>query len=149
MRWYVASSWKNAEDVREIVDRLRSFGAEAYDFTKHSFDWEEIEPLTDDVKKELDVLEIHQWYDHPLVKTHFRIDMAALQSCDALVALFPAGNSTHIEMGIVKGRGKPIYLISKGGIDELDRDLLYLCFDNIYGSITEFIRDKYYDKLSY
>ncbi len=141
--WYIASSWKNATDVRMIVDRMRSFGEDVYDFTKHSFTWEEIEPkLTPELLVELKGLPEHNWYDHPVVRQHHRMDMEALRKCDTLVALFPAGNSTHIEIGIVIGREKPVFAIAPNG---LERDLLYLSFNKIYSSIDEFIRDQYHD----
>lgn len=139
MLWYVASSWKNAYHVENTVRRLRQIGQEAYDFTHHSFNWADIEEVDEIDVKHVGTLPSEMWYSHPMVTKHYAKDMKALNECDALVALFPAGNSTHIEIGFVAGRQKPVYLISG---DDLERDLLYLLFKKVYSSIDEFIEDQ-------
>jgi len=139
MMWYVASSWKNAELVKGLIALLRKEGYEVYDFTHHSFNWAEltIPDAKEEAKKSgVDALPDHQWFEHELVINHFHKDLEALQTCDALVAIFPAGNSTHIEIGYVAGRGKPVYAIAHEG---LKRDLLYLLFNKTFGSLTDFI----------
>lgn len=140
MMWYVASSWKNAIQVKELIEALRKEGYEVYDFTHHSFNWADLQ-VPDEKEKALidgrDKLPDAAWFEHPLVNEHFHKDMDALQTCDALVAIFPAGNSTHIEIGYVAGRGKPIYAITPP--NGLKRDLLYLLFNNSFTSIVDFI----------
>jgi hypothetical protein len=139
MKWYVASSWKNADTVRQVVKLLREQGEEVYDFTHHSFDWADLEVPDEKLKAMIDGrdrLPDAAWFAHPLVQEHFKKDIEALKVCDALVAIFPAGNSTHIEIGYAAGRGCHCYAIAPEG---LKRDLLYRLFKGVYKSPEEFI----------
>lgn len=139
MKWYVASSWKNADQVRELIKLLREQGEEVYDFTHHSFNWAELD-VPDEKAKALidgrDNLPDAAWFNHPIVTEHFHKDIEALKTCHALVAIFPAGNSTHIEIGYAAGRGCHLYAIAPEG---LKRDLLYRLFKGVYKSSEEFI----------
>lgn len=132
MKIYVASSWKNAKRVRELVAVLRSIGFIVYDFTYHSFNWADLnlpdakeEALIDGRNK----LATQEWMNHPKVCEHYRLDLAALNACDILIAIFPCGNSTHIEAGFVAGRGKELYALSD---EPLGRDLLYKLFKRVF-----------------
>jgi len=139
MKWYVASSWRNADQVRMLVKRLRELGEEVYDFTHHSYDWADLD-VPDEKTKALvdgrDKLPDEAWINHPLVVEHFHKDMDALNSCDALVAIFPAGNSTHIEIGFAAGRKCKLYAVAPEG---LKRDLLYRVFKGVFRTQEDFI----------
>ena len=129
---YVASSWKNANRVRNLVYVLRSIGFVVYDFTYHSFNWADLNQSN--AKKELriehgDKLSIPEWFNHPKVCKHFQLDLAALNACDLLIAIFPCGKSTHLEVGFVAGRGKEVYALSD---EPLGRDLLYKLFKKVF-----------------
>lgn len=139
MKIYVASSWKNANRVRNLVDVLRSIGFVVYDFTYHSFNWADLN--LPNAKEEAridgrDKLATPEWLKHPKVCKHFQLDLAALNTCDLLIAIFPCGKSTHIEAGFVAGRGKEIYALSD---EPLDRDLLYKLFKKVFTCEADFI----------
>jgi len=139
MKIYIASSWKNANRVMGLITVLRNLGYVVYDFTHHSFNWAELD--IPDAKEEAridgrDKLATSEWLNHPKVCTHYRQDLAALNACDALIAIFPCGNSTHIEAGFVAGRGKEIYALSD---EPLGRDLLYKLFREIFSCEADLI----------
>jgi hypothetical protein len=139
MKWYVASSWKNAEQVIGLVKAMRAQGEEVYDFTHHSFNWKDIDQPDSKctaLRDGRDEFPDHEWFNHPTVVEHYEKDIQALEECHALVAIFPAGNSTHIEIGYAAGRGCHLYAIAPEG---LKRDLLYRLFKGVYKSPEEFI----------
>jgi NDP-sugar pyrophosphorylase family protein len=139
MKWYVASSWKNAAQVVDLIKRMRELGEDVYDFTHHSFNWKDCEQpdsKLDALRDGRDELPDHEWFNHPIVVEHFHKDIEALKSCEALVAIFPAGNSTHIEIGFAAGRGCKLYAIAPEG---LKRDLLYRVFERVHLTPTEFL----------
>ncbi len=141
MKWYVASSWKNAAQVVDLIKRMRELGEEVYDFTHHSFNWkdcQEPDSKCTALRDGRDQLPDHEWFNHPIVVEHFNKDLEALQTCDALVAIFPAGNSTHIEIGYAAGRKCHLYAIAPEG---LKRDLLYRVFKGVYKSQEKFISE--------
>ena len=132
MKIYVASSWKNANRVRNLVDVLRSIGYIVYDFTYHSFNWADLNLPNAKEEAKIDgraKLATPEWFNHPEVSKHFQSDLAALNACDLLIAIFPCGKSTHIEVGFVAGRGKDVYALSD---EPLGRDLLYKLFEKVF-----------------
>lgn len=139
MKWYVASSWKNADQVRALIKAMRELGEEVYDFTHHSFNWADLE-VPDEKAKALidgrDQLPDAAWFIHPIVVEHYQKDIEALKTCEALVAIFPAGNSTHIEIGFAGGRKCLLYAIAPEG---LKRDLLYRLFSAVFSSADQFL----------
>jgi len=143
MKWYVASSWKNAAQVVDLIKRMRELGEEVYDFTHHSFNWKECEKpdaKLDALRDGRDELPDFEWFNNPTVKLHYAKDIEALKACNALVAIFPAGNSTHIEIGYAAGRGCKVYAIAPEG---LKRDLLYRLFDSVHLTANEFLNERF------
>jgi nucleoside 2-deoxyribosyltransferase len=129
MRIYVASSWKNALQVRAVCDYLREQGHTVYDFTEQHFNWVNLAP-------ELPSLDDTKWYVHPLVLKHYTEDREAIDNCDLLVAIMPAGNSTHMELGIAIGEDKTTVTVG-----DRTRDLLYLATTAHYVDIMEFFHE--------
>ena len=139
MKIYIASSWKNKNRVQGLISVLRSCGYVIYDFTYHSFNWADLN--LPDAKEEAlitgrDKLATKEWMEHPKVCEHYKLDFAALNACDALIAIFPCGNSTHLEAGFVAGRGKDIYALSD---EPLGRDLLYKLFQKVFSCEADLI----------
>ena len=128
-----------------MVDVLRSIGYIVYDFTYHSFNWADLN--LPNAKEEAkidgrDKLATPGWANHPKVNKHFQLDLAALNACDLLVAIFPCGKSTHLEVGFVAGRGKEVYALSD---EPLSRDLLYKLFKKVFNceaDLIDFLEEK-------
>lgn len=94
-RFYVASSFKNVENVHYVAQNLDSKGyVNTYDWTRNAKALNEkaftFEDLRDIGQKERD----------------------ALLNADVVVVLLPGGKGTHIEMGIAIGQAKRIILHS-------------------------------------
>lgn len=90
MNFYVASSFRNIEQVRTLSRELALNGHH------HTYDWtqaggaDSLEALAAIGAKEKD----------------------AVMDADLLVVLLPAGKGSHIELGIALGLGKRIYIYS-------------------------------------
>lgn len=90
MKFYVASSFSNIENVRIVSKVLQNHGfCHTYDWTKNNRA-NSIELLADIGESE----------------------KKAVAVSDILVILLPGGKGSHIEMGIALGLGKTVYLYS-------------------------------------
>jgi nucleoside 2-deoxyribosyltransferase len=122
MRIYVASSWKNVEQIA-VVRALQACGHEVYDFRHPApgntgFSWSEMDPLwrqwtPDDYRKAL---------QHPIAMKAYAFDVGALQSCDVCVLVLPSGRSASWEFGYAMGRGKRGYVLQ---MEKDEPELMY------------------------
>ncbi|MER2169581.1 MAG: nucleoside 2-deoxyribosyltransferase [Psychrobacillus psychrodurans] len=90
MKFYIASSFQNIKQVRELAELLMGKG------WKHTYDW------TDNLKAES--------YAH--LAEIGKKEMNAVSESDLLIVILPAGKGSHIEMGIALALEKSIYLFS-------------------------------------
>ena len=68
------------------------------------------------------------FYEDKYFKKLFKKDLDGLRNTKKVIMLLPAGNSVHIEAGIVYGFGKELILIG-----EVEKpETLYLIFDRRY-----------------
>ncbi|MCM3596160.1 nucleoside 2-deoxyribosyltransferase [Metabacillus idriensis] len=90
MKFYVASSFKNIEEVRHVSKKLKRMGY------IHTYDWTQNEKAStlEDLKR------IGQQ------------EKNAVAEADFIVVLLPAGKGSHIELGIALGLNKRIILYS-------------------------------------
>ncbi len=89
-KFYVASSFKNIDNVREVSHRLIDKDyIQTYDWTanERASTFEDLEKIG-------------------------RQERNAVMEADVLIVLLPAGKGSHIELGIALGLGKKIYLYS-------------------------------------
>jgi len=90
MKFYVASSIRNIDQVRYVSEKLKDKGY------IHTYDWTQNERAS--TFKELE--EISQ------------NEKNAVMEADFIIVLLPAGKGSHIELGIALGKGIKIYLYS-------------------------------------
>jgi predicted Rossmann-fold nucleotide-binding protein len=90
MKFYIASSFKNINSVREMADQLKYRG-----FT-HTYDW----TINDRASTLVEMKEIGHKEKEAVMKSDF------------VIIILPGGKGTHIELGIALGLGKRIYLFS-------------------------------------
>jgi len=90
MNFYIASSLRNIEQVREVSKRLKNIGY------IHTYDWTVNENIT--TLEELSVIG--------------KKEKNAVIEADIVVVLLPAGKGSHIELGIAIGNSKQVYLYS-------------------------------------
>ena len=134
MNIYVASSWRNP-DQPGIVERLRSWGHEVYDFRnpapgKYGFHWSEI----DRNWKSWDVQAYRASLQHEFAIAGFASDLEAMQRADACVLVLPCGRSAHLEAGWFCGQGKPVFAVLGRSIEP---ELMYAMFDAIVETTDE------------
>ena len=89
-KFYIASSLKNIDQVRNVSNRLKDKGF------IHTYDWTVNEKIT--TLEEL--------------KAIGQKEKNAILEADFVVVLLPAGKGSHIELGIAIGNGKRVYLYS-------------------------------------
>lgn len=90
MKFYVASSFKNIDNVRYVSEQLKSKGyIHTYDWTKNAraSTYEDLKQIGQQEKN-------------------------AIEEADFIVILLPAGKGSHIELGIALGLNKRIILYS-------------------------------------
>lgn len=90
MKFYIASSLKNIENVRQVAGNLKVRGfQQTYDWTTHS--------NIDSISK---------------LRKIGQEEVSGVLDADVVIVMFPAGKGSHVELGIALGAGKKIYLYS-------------------------------------
>ena len=100
MKFYIASSLKNAGQVRELSHLLKCAGWE------HTYDW---------------TIHLEKDIDGTVLKAIGEKELEGVKQADIVIILTPQGRGTHIELGIAIALGKQVYLCH--------RDASYFQFD--------------------
>ena len=104
---YLIGSLRNPE-IPVIGNYLRSLGLEVFD------DWFAAGPIADDSWQEYETGRGHS-YKEALkgyaAKHVFDFDLHHLNRADTGVLVMPAGKSGHLELGYLRGQGKPVYIL--------------------------------------
>ena len=123
VNFYIASSFKNIEQVRELSSVLKLKG-----FTQ-SYDWTQNEKANSFEK----------------LATIGEKEKEAVMNSDFLVILLPAGKGSHIELGIALGLGKRIYIYSPTNeINEYDKTSTFYHIKDINKFVGNFDSFKQY-----
>jgi hypothetical protein len=128
MKVFVSSSWKNAQLVRALANRLRERGHQVFDFTDpesgveglggYIFDYAELAKIAE--SSEINWLAALNWN---ATKKAFVRDKAGLDWSDTAVMILPCGRSAHMEAGYAVGQGKRLFII--GDLPEGEFEVLY------------------------
>lgn len=123
---YVASSWRN-QYYTEVVEKLRSFGHEVYDFRnpphgQGGFKWQNVDPDYQNWTFQ----EYMEGLGHPSSRHQFKADLDALKWADVCVLVLPCGRSAHTEAGWMKGSGKMTVVYMP---EMQEPELMYKLFD--------------------
>lgn len=131
--YFIASRWRNRDNVVKLVSLLRKKGKRVYSFLdeENSFNSPGQDPETEMRKFEA----IQDWQNNPAVRRMFLKDLAGLKQADKLILLLPAGKSAHMETGIAFGLGKECVLIG----EQKETESLYLIFHKWFTTIDDFI----------
>lgn len=88
MKFYIASSFKNIDNVRKVAQQLKSRGCiQTYDWTVHSGN-----------TTLLELAEIGQ------------MEKEAVLHAEVFIIMLPAGKGSHVELGLALGARKTIFL---------------------------------------
>jgi len=114
---YIASSWKNAENVRLIADLLRKNNVQVDDFTDDSrgrYVFSYLDLPEHDKINGIDFLTLDQ------AKRAFIEDKKMIDWADAVLLLLPCGRSAHLEAGYAVGMGKHLIILGEFPPGEFD-----------------------------
>lgn len=136
MKIFIASPWKNKDQVEKLMEELQAKGHEAHSFIESGANLLSGEPIEDYMKMFNEALKNWQQQDERVSKI-FNSELETLKKCDLVVLLLPAGISAHLEAGIAYGWGKRVILI--GPIPK--PEIVYLIFDKVYIDVSSFLKD--------
>lgn len=108
MKIYIATSWKNENLAKNVAEVLRNDGHEVDCFCDEStgrycFRW------TDHFEK-IEDANVFSFLSLSEARKAFEEDKKFIDWCDAVVMIYPCGNSAHLEGGYAKGQGKLLYM---------------------------------------
>lgn len=134
--FFVASRYRNKEEVLRLVHAIREKGKSAYCFIESEASLKHVGKLDENAQEQMTRYELKDWKSDEGIREIFEMDMTALKNSKAIVVLLPAGKSVHIEAGVAYGMGKECILIG----EQKEAESLYLIFNKIYPIIDEFIK---------
>lgn len=105
MKIYLATSWSRCDYIDQVLVALRDQGHEVYDFRdgwvsrpRVALPWRTTRVIHE-IRTEARFYAYHR-------------DLDAIQDCDLLIMLIPAGNSAHVELGLAAGLGKRVAILA-------------------------------------
>lgn len=133
----IVSRWRNKEQVRELVEKIRAKGKTAYSFIEGDGEAYELKDMEGALPPEefMQHFEKRDWQTDSAVREVFEIDLRALKNAKVCILLLPAGKSAHMEAGIAFGLGKKCILIG----EQKEAESLYLIFDEVYPTMEAFL----------
>ena len=138
MKFFIASSWRNKEMVKQLTEGIITRGHTTYSFFNNGANLlggasmvEESEEAEENFPNS-----ISNWEDNPAVKEIFESDMKALKESDMVILLEPSGRSSLAEAGIAFGMGKEIVLVGLVAHPEI---VVYCICEHRYPTIEEFL----------
>src|SRR3989344_8419706 len=124
-QYFIASRWRNRDQVLELAKKLRKKGKSVYCFLEapHA-----VHRLKNDPEEDMKNFETRDWQNDQYVKEVFKNDMEAEKESETLIMFLPAGKSAHIEAGAAYGMGKKCILIG----EQKEAESNYLIFNELY-----------------
>ena len=131
MKIYLASSWKNQQQVLALADIFESNGFEVDTFRRktdkrYAFHWSEFV----DTETALQNYDAISFLADPRVLRAFQEDKRWLDWADTVVLVLPCGRSAHLEAGYAKGQGKSLYIY--GDFKKGEFDVMYGFADGLF-----------------
>lgn len=127
MKIYIASSWKNADEVRILAYFLRDHGHEVFDFTDMDNRPDGLDKFVFGAKqwaeysgKNPDEIEYKDFLTWEPTKRAFASDKAGIDWSEIVIMLLPCGRSSHLEAGYAVGSGKTLYILGDLPVGEFD-----------------------------
>ena len=128
---YIIGSLRN-NAVVQFANELDALGFEAF------ADWISPGPDADDFLRDYSKArgrDYKQTLQSYAAKHIFEFDLHHINRCDAAIMLMPAGKSGHLELGFVRGLGKPGYILFDKEPDRVD--VMYQFATDIFFSKEE------------
>lgn len=130
---YLIGSLRNPK-IPALAKTIREAGFDVFD------DWYSPGPETDDRWRDYEKARGRS-YIEALEGAHavdvFEFDMRWLKAADAAVLALPAGKSGHMELGWMRGQGKPGFIL----LDEMERwDIMYKIATGVHENVHTLIQ---------
>ena len=135
MKFFIASPWKNKDEVYKLSDEIRKRGHEGTSFIESGANLLSGQPIENEMQIFSEALE--NWQSDKRVSDIFNSEIKSLRECDVVILLLPAGISSHLEAGMAYGMNKKTILI--GPVNK--PEIVYLIFNKIYIDTTSFLKD--------
>lgn len=135
MEIFIASPWKNREEVNYLSEEIKKRGHGAHSFIESGANLLTGQPIEDEMKIFSEVLK--NWESDEHVSHIFSSELENLKKSDVVILLLPAGISSHLEAGIAYGWGKKCILI--GPINK--PEIVYLIFNKIFIDTSSFLKE--------
>lgn len=124
MRIYIASSWKNCEQVWALTEALAREGHEVDAFCiprpgRFILPHAVFEKMAGRPTSEITAKEA---LSYPAVMRAYTDDKKYLDWCECCVMILPSGKSSHLEAGYAKGSGKAVFIygpLEPGGFETM------------------------------
>lgn len=129
MKIYVAGSFKNAEKIRNVAQRLREAGLTCYVFCDRGTETNTLSE-TLRVQHDTSLLKPNTALQLPIVRKIGCVNFEALKTCQAAIMILPCGNSAHIEAGYMVGRGLPMWIY--GPMTRGEFDAMYVMAKGVF-----------------
>jgi hypothetical protein len=113
-------------NIPKIAQEIRKVGFEVFD------DWFAAGPEADDYWQKYETERGHDYsqaLDGYAARHVFEFDKFHLDRCDIGVLALPAGKSGHLELGYLRGLGKPCFIMFEEVPDRYD--VMYQFADNV------------------
>jgi len=105
-KFYVATTFSNADEAKIAINRLHDFGHEiTYNWANHGY--------IDDLEHRKEVA---------------NKELQGVIDCDLLFAIWPGGGGTHVELGVALALGKPVIFVAP---DVLEREVSFYQHPNV------------------
>ncbi len=138
--YMIAGRWRNRDEIRKVLDKVRAAGRTAYCFIENDYNGDGI---WIDTKNGANIEEFMQnlentpdWQSNPTFKKIYDKDMNGIKDAKEFLLVFPAGLSGHMELGAAYGMGKKCYAI--GRPDKYET--LYLMLDSLHDTVDDFLQ---------
>lgn len=135
MKFFIASPWKNREEVNFLSEEIKKRGHGVHSFIESGANLLTGQPIEDEMKVFSEALK--NWQSDERVSRIFNSELKDLKDSEVVILLLPAGISSHLEAGIAHGFGKKLVLI--GPINK--PEIVYLIFNKIYIDTSSFLKD--------
>jgi hypothetical protein len=129
LRLYVASSSRNTL-IDDVLAAVRGAGHEVYDFRASGR--EIFDPAREIWTPEAYVEAI----TNPVAQAQFAADLAALESCDCVILLLPAGADASAEAGFAHGQNIPVLVFLGEGFRP---GLMHKFFRNFVATVPDLV----------
>ena len=135
MKFFIASPWKNKEQVEQLTAELEKMGHTAYSFMESGSNLLTGKPIEVEMKEFSEALV--NWKADDRIARIVESEVQAIKDDDVVILLLPAGDSSHMEAGIGYGMGKRMVLI--GPVEK--PEIIYLLFNHVYIDLSSFLKD--------